>query len=278
MTKILYHGKEEIILGLFTKEKEQCPLCGKNFNRIINAKFQLNDGNIVCQGCMNVLGLIYKPDEDKYRNIPFQDLKSMYANLNKAVENRKTELSVFNPAIKIGSPITYIWFDEKNEIIEIKLSLTMPEQRFLYSEIANFSGNEDGETLVKSGLGSAVVGGVLAGPAGLVAGAVIGKGKKGKDVVNSLSIMIEFTSGRKCTLVLLSKQTKVDSTSYSIAKSNFNQITAMLDKILQTKNTDRPNEKTMSVADEIRSFKGLLDDGIITVDEFNAKKNEILNR
>ena len=34
---------------------------------------------------------------------------------------------------------------------------------------------------------------------------------------------------------------------------------------------------TIDVTEQIRKFKGLLDDGIITQEEFNLKKKELLN-
>lgn len=40
--------------------------------------------------------------------------------------------------------------------------------------------------------------------------------------------------------------------------------------------SEQPTSKTLSTADEIRNFKELLDDGIITEDEFNAKKKQLL--
>lgn len=36
------------------------------------------------------------------------------------------------------------------------------------------------------------------------------------------------------------------------------------------------SQSTISVADEIVKLKKLLDDGIITIEEFNAKKKELL--
>ncbi|MBP3631302.1 MAG: SHOCT domain-containing protein, partial [Clostridia bacterium] len=41
------------------------------------------------------------------------------------------------------------------------------------------------------------------------------------------------------------------------------------------KNKIEPNKNTTQ---ELREYKQLLDDGIITEEEFNKKKNEILNR
>ena len=44
-----------------------------------------------------------------------------------------------------------------------------------------------------------------------------------------------------------------------------------------TENTNIENAaSTVSSADELRKFKGLLDDGIISQEEFDAKKKQLL--
>ena len=47
------------------------------------------------------------------------------------------------------------------------------------------------------------------------------------------------------------------------------------DKNAQTLNTSQP-PATQSVADELLKFKELLDAGVITEDEFNAKKEQLM--
>ncbi|EMW6127966.1 SHOCT domain-containing protein, partial [Enterococcus faecalis] len=48
-----------------------------------------------------------------------------------------------------------------------------------------------------------------------------------------------------------------------------------LDQILKTNSSNKDNT-VLSSADEIRKFKALLDDGIITKQEFEIKKRELL--
>lgn len=48
---------------------------------------------------------------------------------------------------------------------------------------------------------------------------------------------------------------------------------SFLDEII----VDEPDAKNFSSADELRKFKELLDDGIITQEEFETKKKELLN-
>jgi len=55
----------------------------------------------------------------------------------------------------------------------------------------------------------------------------------------------------------------------------YNELIAKLDQILQTNSNNKDNT-ILSSADEIRKFKALLDDGIITEEEFEIKKRELL--
>lgn len=50
----------------------------------------------------------------------------------------------------------------------------------------------------------------------------------------------------------------------------YNELIAKLDQILKTNSSNKDNT-VLSSADEIRKFKALLDDGIITKQEFEIK-------
>ena len=54
-------------------------------------------------------------------------------------------------------------------------------------------------------------------------------------------------------------------------------IYALILKANEAKNTPTENKSISSVADEIREFKKLLDEGIISQEEFDAKKKQLLN-
>ena len=62
--------------------------------------------------------------------------------------------------------------------------------------------------MTKSGLGKAIAGGIIAGPAGAVVGAIIGKGQPGKPVVSRLGIILELADGRTITVPFIKKWQK----------------------------------------------------------------------
>lgn len=154
---------------------------------------------------------------------------------------------------------------------------------YSYDDIVDFELIEDGTSVIKGGLGSAAVGGVLFGGIGAIVGGVTG-GKKAHQKCTSLMIKITVNNINAPTeyIKLITSPTDKKSIMYKSSFQNAQEIISLLQlicnesedkKILETTNVS-VNE--VSVADEIRKFKALLDDGIITEEEFNAKKNQLL--
>ncbi|MGC3054072.1 SHOCT domain-containing protein, partial [Enterococcus faecalis] len=75
--------------------------------------------------------------------------------------------------------------------------------------------------------------------------------------------------------MLITTETKTDSMFGKGLMDKYNELIAKLDQILKTNSRNKDNT-VLSSADEIRKFKGLLDVGIITKQEFEIKKRELL--
>ena len=137
------------------------------------------------------------------------------------------------------------------------------------------------------GIGRAVVGGVLAGGVGAVLGGVTKK-KKQRNHVDSLKIMVTFKNRtpQSVTLDYIKKKQEKDK-KYEKALMKAKETMAGFDYIVSELEVDRHDELVSSTsvqkeqpttsADEIRKFKELLDEGIISQEEFDAKKKELLN-
>ena len=139
---------------------------------------------------------------------------------------------------------------------------------------------ENGKTVNKSGLGSAIVGGLAFGTTGAVVGAIAGK--KAVEYCNSLSVEIDVDYGQPQPLRLfvpfIIAKTKTDSSTYTMLKKSAETLYKEISSIITHYH---PQETVManapiSNADEIRKYKQLLDDGIITEEEFEKKKQELL--
>ena len=107
-----------------------------------------------------------------------------------------------------------------------------------------------------SGAARGLVGGALLGPVGLLAGGISAKSK------GIYQVVIQFKDGKSSLL-------EVDDKIYKA-------ITTKLALVNAANSSSSGTTASVSVADEIMKFKRLLDDGIITKQEFEAQKAKLL--
>lgn len=168
--------------------------------------------------------------------------------------------------------------DEKNSLIKDDLN------RFMrFSDIIDCEIIEDGETVVGGNAGKALVGGILLGPVGAIAGAV--SKKKVTSTVNSvdLKILLSDINSSKRVYSLLKKPCKRNDADYRLAIGTAEQLYSTIYAITHTSAQTKQDTKqiqnddsSFSAADEIMKYKQLLDIGVITQEEFNAKKKQLL--
>lgn len=169
---------------------------------------------------------------------------------------------------------TYMYLDENAKLVltrgQSNLSL------FSYDDIIDFELLEDSESLIKGGVGATIVGGALFGTVGAIAGSA--SKKKTKAVVKTIEILIRINDMNTPTVHILIQNTETKKSSL-IYKANIElaqDIISVLNIITQEKNPTKTPEPVSSSADEILKFKNLMDQGIITPEEFSAKKKQLL--
>lgn len=138
-------------------------------------------------------------------------------------------------------------------------------------------------------MGAAALGGILFGGAGAIVGALT-QGKGEKYLVKRIEIEIHYNQNSQPEIfhmtvldpVLHTEAVVSGSFEYKQLIENAQKAMRILDDIIeknypeavvQEKNVQA---QPLSVADEIRKFKELMDEGIITKDEFEMKKKDLL--
>ena len=150
---------------------------------------------------------------------------------------------------------------------------------YQYEDIVDFELLEDGTSVVKGGLGRAVVGGFMFGGVGAVVGGITG-GKRAHQKCTNLCIKITVSSmvSPVVYISLISTETAKDSGTYKKAYQDAQEILSLLQVICSAvEKTQQADRSTFSGADELRKWKQLLDEGVITREEFETKKRQLLD-
>ncbi|WP_242850638.1 SHOCT domain-containing protein [Clostridium lundense] len=174
-------------------------------------------------------------------------------------KNYKNLLANFTTTKKIGK---YIEFDEQKRLWLIPdgpiLNKVEPKI-YSFDDIVEYQLLEDGNNVTRIDR---------------VSGRVITK-----SVINSLRIKITVnqTDNPIVYINLMDTAAKSDSFRYKESYSLAQEILSMLSIITQKSRDENQNNK-ISVADELIKLKGLLDEGILTQEEFINEKNKILNK
>ena len=254
-------------------KKEICPVCGNLVKGMFNAK--IKDKQTLCTDCsskikMDFSMLPFQTAEDIKEHLIYRERNLELFNKFSVSKEIQCGTSYFREDDKLGK--WYLAYDKK----PINPAL------FDYNEIIDYELTEDGEQVVKGGMGSAVAGGLLFGGVGAVVGSNVGK-KTSRTVIKSMNLRISLNNKYKQQIDVdflpPGMEVKIGSGIYGIYKAQANNAISFLDTLCSKANVTMSSIRSAAVssADEILKFKNLLDAGIITPEEFEAKKKELLN-
>ena len=237
------------MFGLFG-EKGTCSICGKE-----KTHKKLNDG-FVCSKCLALCG--------NNRNT-FKKLENTTtAEILEEIEKEKqADLDIAN-FIGTRGVGKLIKFDDNAKKILFPKTLLTKARIYNYSDLLGYEILEDGNTITKG------VGGLTGG-------------KKSKEVVRSLKVKIVLDNKIVPAeyIELLKTEFKKDGFVYRGAKKEAEDIVAILASISAENKKNKESNNTPIVNNdptaEIKRYKELLDGGIITQEEFDKKKQELLN-
>lgn len=257
-----------------------CPICNKEITLSnMRTKVHLSDA-VICNMCMKKADFGFQ----SFANSKKYSLQSVM-NAIAEKEQNKIEKAEQNETFASSRNIAgLIDIDETNKTFRVKNGMfSMPNQVYKLSSILGFDIVEDGITVTSGGLGRGIAGGIIFGPFGGIIGAITGK-RKNKGVVDKMSIKLNLNDKSMPVIYidLIKSKTKKSSSAYKSAASKADEILSSLDGIMKSleieaKQQTSTTESSQSSADELRKFKDLLDEGIITQEEFDAKKKELLN-
>jgi hypothetical protein len=248
-------------MGLFSKG-EICSICGKKAGSLTRAK--IADG-FVCGDCLKYT----------YRFANFGT--SSVTNVKKHIEKVRQDTTLYLSLTPSGEVSDYLKVFSSNRLWCAAVKKKSPIYLFSFDDIINYELLEDGVSVATGGLGSAIAGATLFGGAGAIVGANLGK--KQKDIVDNLSVHISTRVPEipSLNISLINTETKRGGFVYKGMKDLAIKIISLLDQITADNNTAPiPPSSSSNAADEILKFKSLLDAGVITQEEFEAKKKQLL--
>lgn len=207
-------------------------------------------------------------------------------------EKTKDYLEGYN----ISKNISFVRSGIGNSEIDVKLDTEKQEVLICYyfsgaihkipfREIIECEVIEDKNTVMKGGVGRAIVGGALAGGAGAIVGA---NTRASKNMIYNLQIRIVTSNINNSlyTINIINNSTGVDVNSYEYKNGSLfaNEVYATIISIINQNNKQEDKEILKedniqkSCFEQLEQLNGLKEKGIITQDEFETKKRELLNK
>ena len=199
--------------------------------------------------------------------------------------NVRSCATVFSPTKTVGN---YFAIDENSRQWALYKGLFPSWKNDVprsYHDIVDFELLEDGSSITKGGVGSALVGGFLFGRTGAIVGSITGA-KKTKQTCTNLTIKITVnTIGQPTEYIkLITSSTKRESAAYKRELQYAQDILSLLQLMCNEAEQEAKNPPAPAAApaaeaspiDEIRKYKALMDEGIISEEEFRMKKKQLL--
>ena len=273
--------------------KKLCPICQETKIGIFGSE-KILDGKI-CEKCLNKIGLklaaISNENIIKFENLTIHKASSMIANGEKFdYKEEKEKLKNEKAQSKQDYKDLVNSFKENGALSwESGILVDSKEERFLFKKsilreekVEPFSGLVSIEPIFRSngkikhhGVTRGIIGGATFGLAGAVVGA--SSGHKDYTVVSKMSLILRFSDDFTFEIKLISAETKIGIITTQAEKRMNNYITFLNNIIEQNSLSAAPAvSQELSIADELKKFKELLDLGAITQEEFEIQKSKLL--
>ena len=233
-----------------------CPVCGKKIG-LFTGSTSIRQGK-VCSKCLTSAGIVKLMNNMSFNAESICQL----INSRKGLAKRFSATTSFH---------NYIHIDENNKAFKVGYDI------FYFENILGFELLENNVVVSKGGIGKAMVGGLLFGGVGAVVGGVTGS-KTSNNVCSSMRINISLKNTYKdfVSIEFVVNNVKTSDKVYVSARENAKKCMKLLESISDVNENRNENNMAFSVADEIVKLKKLLDQGIITQEEFDAFKKKMI--
>lgn len=254
-------------MGFFSR-KAVCAACEKEVGM---NRFQIANKEWICPQCFRKCNFNMATP---IKTLTIDDIRSAL----KKADAYGEELEAFTVSKQVIGFLEIDDIKKKWLIPDGLLGKKKKPKIYKYSDILDYELLEDGESIVKGGLGRAVVGGALFGGVGAVVGGVTGK-KKSKEICKSLKIKVTLNDVNNpvAYISFIATEFKKSSLTYQQHYRSAQECISLLQYMCSNSDTRASaSETNLSASDEIKEFKKLMDEGLITEEEFTAKKKQIL--
>lgn len=166
------------------------------------------------------------------------------------------------------------WIDDANKrFVFPRTILGMDYKVEAFEDLIKFNPiRNDGTNSIHHGLTRAAVGGLAFGGFGAVVGATTGK--KTFTEVTTMAITLIFKDGYTHDIKFITTPTKVNTLTYKLDEKEFYKWCNQLDLIINTQ--EQIPEPDNDQFNDLIKLKELLDANVITQEDFDAKKKQIL--
>lgn len=252
-------------MGLFRKKPIFCALCGKEVKEIFE-EVRVENG-IICRSCAKSPGIV--DFFGKLDTMTLEELRGIAQANETGRDVRKAQVEALACDVKLDGFLIHTqakqWSyslsvgDETGEafVIPSYTIFSFDDIEEIWSASGSVSYHKDAKRGVMK---RAVVGTVLAGSAGAVIGAATAREDK------------KFVTRQEYTLCMRLRQYPGKTLVFPVKSArNADELCDTL-----TGKTAAAAQSAVDPIAELRKYKALLDDGIITQEDFNAKKKQLL--
>lgn len=265
----------------------KCAVCNQKIKMLATDTYVAKDGSI-CPDCVEKIQSEMCPSF----KIPYSVLQGSLR--SRKVEELKTVIDEINAVIlpeancAFGHDDVVARFDDDKKLLSISKKSGNSYAGYQvsdfsvipYDDILSYELLEDGGSLVQGGIGRAVAGGLLFGGAGAIIGAATANKS---NVCSSLEIKLTLKDNAELTHFLSfvnGAPLRKDEITYKQLIKEAQNICAKLENIFE----ERPDNQavaaersTIDPIEELRRYKALVDEGVITQEDFEKKKKKILD-